>query len=201
MLLDQRAERPVITRGDRANKLAVLLVRQVRSPPPPRLASSSRSADPKGAANPTKLDEVENPGSTIASALGGRRGAGAAGETTPALLAELLQALFHGFGLGLELRQVRLQLGDHLGLAPEGAVEPVAPAAPAATTTLALPALLALLGVATLALGAMTLVRRVFAVVAMMPLAVMPLAVMPMAAIFALFTAAAHDRSLFRGLT
>ena len=198
MLLDQRAERPVITRGDRANKLAVLLVRQVRSPPPPRLASSSRSADPKGAANPTKLDEVENPGSTIASALGGRRGAGAAGETTPALLAELLQALFHGFGLGLELRQVRLQLGDHLGLAPEGAVEPVAPAAPAATTTLAL---LALLGVATLALGAMTLVRRVFAVVAMMPLAVMPLAVMPMAAIFALFTAAAHDRSLFRGLT
>jgi hypothetical protein len=38
--------------------------------------------------------------------------------------AKFLDSLFHSLGLGLELGQVRLKLGDHLGLALEAAAEP-----------------------------------------------------------------------------
>jgi len=40
--------------------------------------------------------------------------------------AEFLEVFFHSLGLGLELGQVRLKFGDHLGLAPEAAPEPTA---------------------------------------------------------------------------
>ena len=46
--------------------------------------------------------------------------------------AKFLDSLFHSLGLGLELGQVRLKLGDHLGLALEAAAEPAVSAITAA---------------------------------------------------------------------
>ncbi len=104
--------------------------------------------------------------------------------------AELLQTLFHSLGLGLELGQVRLKFGDHLGLAPVAAVEPAvsavatAPAASAATT-----ASPALGGAAALTSGLGLALRMAFAALAMMLMMVS----------FACL-AVAHDQPLFRGL-
>jgi hypothetical protein len=198
MLLDQRAHRAVIASGDLADKLDILLVRQVRSPSPNVAPLGSRGR--------------------------GCERSSAAGQAL--LAAELLQALFDGLGLGLELGQVRLELGDHLGLAPEGAVEPVMSSAAAATAV----ALLGTAGAATLTLATITMLRVALAV-AMMPstpaatalalllgpaaltlalmallrvlfaAATMSVPVMQMAALFASLTTAAHDQPLFRRLT
>ena len=37
---------------------------------------------------------------------------------------EILDSLLHGLGLGLEISEIRLKFGDHLGLAPVAAAEP-----------------------------------------------------------------------------
>lgn len=107
--------------------------------------------------------------------------------------AELLQALFHSLGLGFELSEIRLELGDHLGLAPVAAAEPAvstfatARALSVATTATAAPA--ALGGAAALAAGLAFALRLAFAVLAMMVMMVS----------FACL-AVAHDQPLFRRL-
>ena len=98
---------------------------------------------------------------------------------------ELVQALFHGLGLGLELRQVRLELGDHLGFAPIAAPEPVMSATATAAAVFAM-----LSAAAALAAGAILALRMAFAAMA---------AMMSMMLVFACL-AAAHDQPLFRRL-
>jgi hypothetical protein len=122
--------------------------------------------------------------------------------------AKLLQALFHGLDLGLELGQVRIELGNHLGLAPVAATESAVPtfaaAAPLATVAAALalstvtatPALSAVTTApaapgraATLAAGLALALRTAFATLAMMLVMVLVSCL-----------AVAHDQPLFRGL-
>jgi hypothetical protein len=106
------------------------------------------------------------------------------------LAAEFLDSLLHGLGLGLELSEIRLELGDHLGLAPVAAVEPAVStvtAAPALSAVTAAPA--ALGGAAALTAGLALAFRLAFAVLAMMLMMVLSACL-----------AVAHDQPRFRGL-
>ena len=117
--------------------------------------------------------------------------------------AKFLDSLFHTLGLGLEFGQVRLKLGDHLGLALEAAAEPapstitaaialsaVAGAAAACPVTAAptVTAAPAAFGAAA-ALAAAFALRLAFAALAMM-----------LTVVLSACLAVAHDQPLFRGL-
>lgn len=116
--------------------------------------------------------------------------------------AKFLQTLLYRLGLGLELGQVRLKIGYHLGLAPVAAVEPaastvttapalsaVAAATASSTVAAATAAPAALGGAAALAPGLALTLRMAFAVLAMM-----------LTMVLSACLAVAHDQPLFRGL-
>ncbi len=120
------------------------------------------------------------------------------------LLAQVGQTLLHSLRLGLELGQVRFELGDLLGLAPEPSLESVVPVLSAMVTPAAATATAAVTSAfaatATPSPKAMASRVPITVVVTVMPMAAMVFVMAPIMMMLVVFVSlvGGHEQPLFR---